>query len=197
MPNAWTDPGTIFSTWHIARAAGLTAYLLLFIITACGLLFTLQVVPTRYRPFVMHLHKASVIACIAFTLLHGMILMLDKHIHFSAADVFIPFWSDYKSWETALGIVAFYVISMVTITSVPAIMKVLDRKMWQKVHYLAFPCYWLAVYHGVVLGTDSHNISIIALYVCTSGTILTLTLLRIWKSIHNRGVVYAHSARRR
>ena len=184
MPNLWTDLVTIFSTWHIARAAGLTAYLLLFIITACGLLFTLQVVPSKHRPFIMHLHKASVFACIAFTLLHGIILMFDKHIHFSAADVFIPFWSDYKSWETGLGIVAFYVILVVTLTSIPAITKMLQFKMWKNVHYLAFPCYWLAFYHGLVLGTDSHSTFMIALYVCTAGTIFTLMLLRIWKSLH-------------
>jgi len=188
---------TIFSTWHITRAAGLTAYLLLFLTTAGGLLLSLQTVRPNYRSSITNIHNTIAFTGILFTLLHLSTLLFNKYIHFSLADVFIPFWSSYQTLGNTLGIFAFYTMAIMTFTSTPAIMKRLGYRMWKLIHYLAFLCYLVALYHSVVLGTDSGNVIISTLYIVTGFIIVSLIALRLKKSMQGRGSQYAHSARGR
>ena len=106
MPNFMNELTTIFSSWHIARAAGLTAYMLLFLTTAGGLLLSLQTVPAKYRSTITNIHNTIAITGILFTLLHLSALLFDKQIGFSLADVLIPFWSNYQTLESTMGIIA-------------------------------------------------------------------------------------------
>lgn len=94
----------------------------------------------------------------------------------------------------ALGILAFYALLIITITAIPAIIKSLGHKVWRYAHFLAFPCYWAALYHGIAMGTDSGSHLVITLYAFTAGIIVCLTLIGVWKSFEKRGHQYAHSA---
>lgn len=96
--------------------------------------------------------------------------------------------------ETATGILAFYALSIVTISSVSAIIKVLGAKLWRFAHYLAFPCFWFALYHGLTIGTDSTSPLIILLYAVTGGVTVLLTLLRIGMFLWKRGIADEYSA---
>jgi len=197
MPNFMNELSTIFSTWHIIRAAGLTAYLLLFLTTAGGLLLSLQTVPAKYRSSITNIHNTVALTGILFTLLHLSALLFDKQIHFSLADVFIPFWSSYQALDSTLGIIAFYLMVILTLVSIPAIMKRVGYRMWRSIHHLAFLCYWIALYHSVVLGTDSSNMFVSTLYIFTGVIVVSLISLRVKKSMQGRGSHYAHSARGR
>ncbi|WP_346353085.1 ferric reductase-like transmembrane domain-containing protein [Azotosporobacter soli] len=192
-----SDVAAAFSTWHIARAAGLTAYLLLFTVTASGLLQSLRLIDAKHRPRLARLHQKSLYSLLLFTLLHALILLFDKHVSFSLADVLIPYWSDAYSWPLALGILAFYALLTIAITTVPAIIKLSGAKLWRYAHYLAFPAYWLALYHGFTLGSDSGNKFVLALYAVTGGLTACLTLLRIGYSLKKRGYYDADTARGR
>ena len=194
MPNFINELTAIFSSWHIARAAGLTTYLLLFLTTAGGLLLSLQTVPAKYRSAITNIHNTIGLSGILFTLLHLSALLFDTHINFSLADVFIPFWSNYQTLDSSLGIIALYVMAIMTLTSIPAIMKRLGYRMWKSIHHLAFLCYWIALYHSVVLGTDSGNILVSTSYIATALIVVSLILLRVRKSMQGRGSEYAHTA---
>ena len=95
------DITTIFSTWHIVRAAGLTAYLLLFVISACGLLISLRLLPLPYRSPAMTIHKTASQSCVILTLVHVLLLLGDQYTQFSLADVLIPLWADEYGAELA------------------------------------------------------------------------------------------------
>ena len=184
-----------FSTWHIARATGLTAYVLLFLITGGGLALSLQLVPTKIRAGFLGLHRTTAIAAAIMLLLHGSILIFDRHMAFSLADVWIPFWASHKTLEMATGIIAFYTIVALVVTSLRSVMKAIGFENWRFTHYLAFPCYLLALYHGVMLGTDSGAPAIRILYQSTASIILAMTLLRIGKSVGKRVVAGENPAR--
>jgi len=195
MPNFMNELTTIFSTWHIIRAAGLTAYILLFLTTTGGLLLSLQTVPAKHRATITNIHNTIGLAGILFTLLHLSTLLFDKQINFSLADVLIPFWSSYQTLDSTLGIIAFYLMAILTLLSIPVIMKRVGYRMWRSIHYLAFACFFIALYHGVALGTDSSNVLISTLYIFTGVIVVSLISLRIKKTL--QGVGYAHSARGR
>lgn len=184
----------MFSTWHIIRAAGLTSFVLLFLLTACGLLLSTGIVPVKYRASILKIHATAASACIFFSVIHMATLLLDKYVHFSLADILLPFWAEDAVWETATGIIAFYALLIITITSVSAIMKLLGAKLWRFTHYLAFPCFWLSLYHSLTMGTDSNNPFIILLYAVTAGAVALITLLRIIILMRKRRISDEHSA---
>ncbi|HWR40144.1 MAG TPA: ferric reductase [Patescibacteria group bacterium] len=192
-----SDIAAGFSPWHIARAAGLTAYLLLFTVTTSGLLLSVRLTAAKYRPQLVNIHQKSLYSLVFFTWLHGLILLFDKHVPFSLADILIPYWSDAYSWPLALGILAFYALLAIALTTIPAIIKLSGPKLWRYAHYLAFPGYWLALYHGFTLGTDSGNGFILTLYAITGGLTACLTLLRIGYSLKKRGYYDADTVRGR
>lgn len=192
-----TDITTQFSTWHIARAAGLTAYLLLFATTTCGLLLSLQLIPIKYRQKALSIHTISVYSLLLFTLLHATILLFDKHVSFSLADIFIPFWTDYHSWPMALGILSFYGLVLISITAIPLMLKFIGYKRWRYMHYFTFGCYWLALYHGLTLGTDSRSLIVLGLYASTAGITFYLSGLRVWKYVIKKSYHNSQSDLRR
>ena len=184
----------VFSTWHIIRAAGLTAYLLLFVISACGLLLSLQLLPVKHRAQAMAIHKSAAIACVAFTLLHVLVLLVDKYVAYSLTDILIPYWADGYGEELATGIVAFYILLLITIVSIPGIMKATGAAVWRKAHYAALPGFWLALYHGIAAGTDTGAPAVTVLYALTGCAMLVLCGLKVRRLAEKRSGVHAYSA---
>lgn len=185
----------VFSTWHIARGTGLTAYVLLFLITGGGLALSLQLVPPKIRAAFLGLHRNTAVAAVIMLLLHGSILIFDRHVAFSLADVWVPFWASQKTLEMATGIIAFYTLAALVFTSLRSVMKAIGFENWRFTHYLAFPCYVLALYHGIMLGTDSGAPAIRFLYQSTASIILAMTLLRIGKSVGKKVAASENPAR--
>lgn len=195
MSNWLTIVTDVFSTWHISRGTGLTAYVLLFLITGGGLALSLQLVPPKIRAGFLGLHRTASIAAAIMLLLHGSILIFDRHVAFSLADVWVPFWASDKTLETATGIIAFYTLAALVFSSLRSVMKAIGFENWRFTHYLAFSCYVLALYHGVMLGTDSGAPAIRFLYQSTASIILAMTLLRIGKSVVRKVAASENPAR--
>ena len=195
MSNWLTIVTDVFSTWHISRGTGLTAYVLLFLITGGGLALSLQLVPPKIRAGFLGLHRTASIAAAIMLLLHGSILIFDRHVAFSLADVWVPFWASHKTLEMATGIIAFYTLAALVFSSLRSVMKAIGFENWRFTHYLAFSCYVLALYHGVMLGTDSGAPAIRFLYQSTASIILAMTLLRIGKSVVRKVAASENPAR--
>lgn len=195
MSNWMTILPDVFSTWHIARGTGLTAYVLLFLVTVGGLALSLQMVPLKNRAGILGLHRAISIAAAMVLFLHGIILIFDRHVSFSLADVWIPFWTSSNTLEMATGIIALYTLTALVFTSFRSVMKAIGFENWRFTHYLAFPCFWLALYHGTMLGTDTAALPIRLLYQSTASIVIAMTVLRVWKSTRKKVVASEHPAR--
>ena len=191
------DITTMFSTWHIIRAAGLTAYLLLFVISACGLLISLRLLPLPYRSLAMAIHKTASLSCIVFTFVHALVLLVDEYAQFSLADLLIPFWADDYGAELVTGILAIYSLLIITIFAIPAIMKKVGNNVWRKAHYLALPGFWLALYHGVMAGTDADAIGVMALYLVTGTVMMVLCSLKAGRMLMKGRQTHEYSPCRR
>ncbi|WP_318617422.1 hypothetical protein [Priestia megaterium] len=57
--------------------------------------------------------------------------------------------------------------------------KQLGRKTWKAIHFLAFPGYLLALYHGITSGTDTQQPLILGMYSITGCIVLILLFLRL------------------
>ena len=92
-------------------------------------------------------HQSSGWFGLLFGMIHGLVLSFDQSVHFSLSDILIPFTSDYKPISTGLGTISLYILLVLIITS--DFIKQLGRKAWKAIHFLAFPGYLLALYHGI------------------------------------------------
>ena len=172
-----SDQPASHAFWYVARAAGLTAYLVLFANMVLGLAVRtrfLDDILARWRAF--DLHQFTALLALAFLALHVFALLGDQYVHFSLAQLFVPFAAAYRPAWVALGVVALYVLVVVT-----ASFYVRDRlgyRAWRALHYLSFGAYVLALAHGIFSGTDSSQLWAKLLYWSTG---LVVALLTAWR----------------
>ncbi|HEX2923038.1 MAG TPA: hypothetical protein VHS28_03305 [Chloroflexota bacterium] len=163
--------------WHIARAAGLSAYLMLFLNVFLGLAVHthyLEGVMARWRSF--DLHQFTALLAIGFLGLHALALLGDRYMGFTPAQLVIPFASPYRPFWTALGVVGAYAVLIVFGSSY--VRQQIGYRAWRAIHYVAFAAFLLTMVHGVFSGTDSGEPWAAALYAGTGATIALLTLMR-------------------
>jgi DMSO/TMAO reductase YedYZ heme-binding membrane subunit len=179
--------------WFLARASGITASVLVTLTVVWGLLFTSKVLAGRPRPaWLLDLHRFLGAAALAFTGLHIGSLVADTYVHFGAADVLVPFATDWHPAAVAVGIVGFYLLVVIEVTSL--FMRRLPRKVWHGIHLTSYLLFWLVAVHGATAGTDAGNRAY------TWGSILAIALvlfLTIYRVTVDRRAARAVTRRRR
>jgi predicted ferric reductase len=163
--------------WATTRAAGLTAYLLLFASVMTGIMSSLKMLNGRSKSILLTVHQSSGWFGFLFGLVHGAVLLFDNYVNYSATGLLIPFTAHSHPVLTGLGTLSFYCL-LALLLSTDFIHK-LGRKTWRLIHFLAFPCFALALTHGLMLGTDSQYIWAKSLYLCTAILFAGMILLRI------------------
>jgi hypothetical protein len=108
-----TDAGL----WYVTRAAGLLAYLLLWLSTVWGLAIASKIFdPLLHRAFTFDAHEWLSLLALGFTILHVGVLLGDVYLPFSLAEILIPFVAPYRPFGVGLGIIGFYLTLLVTVT---------------------------------------------------------------------------------
>ncbi|THF79903.1 ferric reductase-like transmembrane domain-containing protein [Cohnella fermenti] len=169
-----------FNVWTTTRAAGLTAYVLLFVSTAAGLLMSGKLSGRKSQAIILAVHQWAGWFGFLFGAMHGAVLLFDDYVGYSAAELLIPFAASDHRWLTGLGTLSLYV-SVVLIASSDA-MKKLGRKLWRTIHFLAFAGYGMALLHGALLGTDAGSNAIGGMYAVTGMTVAALLAYRIYSA---------------
>ncbi|MCC3373919.1 ferric reductase-like transmembrane domain-containing protein [Cohnella sp. REN36] len=161
-----------FGVWTTTRAAGLTAYLLLFVSTASGILTSMRFVRPERRAALLTLHQFTGWIGFLFGLLHGCVLLFDRYVGYQLYELAIPFAAhDHRFWN-GIGTVACYLSFVLVLSS--DLVKRIGRRAWRAIHFLAFPAYALALMHGFALGTDTRIPWVQGLYAATGLAILVL-----------------------
>lgn len=173
--------------WVLLRAAGIGAYVALFLSVVWGLVSTTGVVTKRVtKPAGNHFH--AVIAATGLVLLgiHLVLLVVDTYMPFGTLDVLVPLYASYRPIATMLGVLAMYAMVVITVSS--WIRKRVPTNLWRSIHVMAVPAFALALLHGVFAGTDSTRGGMLALYGGTGLFVLFLVLVR--------SLTYGHRAPR-
>jgi methionine sulfoxide reductase heme-binding subunit len=157
-------------TWYVARAGGIVAYLLLTFTVCAGLgLAGRAHVPGFPRFAVNELHRFAGILTGTFIAIHVGSILLDGYVHFSVAQVLIPFTSSYRTLPVALGIVAAELLMALAVTN--RLRNVLPRRIWRRAHYLNLVVWALATTHGITAGSDNATPWLLAIYVIAIATV--------------------------
>ncbi|HLK46157.1 MAG TPA: hypothetical protein VKT18_09205 [Acidimicrobiales bacterium] len=139
--------------WLLARAAGVTAYLLLTLSVLAGLVLKSR--PTRkLRPAsVTEVHKTFAVLGLGALALHGTALALDSTVKVTPVALLVPGLVSYRPLPVAFGVVAGWLLALVTASF--WLRKRIGVKNWRRLHWLTYGLFLLATLHGVIAGTDT------------------------------------------
>ncbi len=162
--------------WYITRAAGLMGYFLIWLSTAWGLVVSSKILDRFVeRAFTYDFHEYLSWLGLAFIGVHVIVLMADKYLPYTVWQVLIPFLSPYRPLWVGIGVIAFYLSLLVTITFY--LKAKIGASAFRKTHYLSFIAYFGATLHGLYAGTDSVLPAASLLY---KGTLLITLFLSVY-----------------
>ncbi len=163
--------------WYVARASGIVAWALAAAAVIWGLLLSTRLLERQPSPkWLLDLHRYLGGLTVVFTGVHLAGLVADSYVHFDLAGLLVPYATDWRPGPVAWGIVAFYLLIAVQLTSL--LVKRLPRRLWHGVHLLSYLLFWTAAIHGAAAGTDAANPAYAIGSVATILTVAALTLYR-------------------
>lgn len=150
--------GILSSTalWYFIRGSGVVALLLLTGVIALGVA-TWTGWHTRAVPrFVTAaLHRNIALLAAAFLGLHVVTSIVDSYVSIRLVDAFVPFVGTVHPVALGLGAVAFDLVLALILTSL--LRARLGLRAWRFVHWFAYLAWPVALFHGLLMGTDAHS----------------------------------------
>jgi sulfoxide reductase heme-binding subunit YedZ len=163
--------------WYAARAAALSAFVVLSVslVTGMALRTSLLSALARNRA-VLALHSFLSWFWVPLVAVHVACLLLDGTARISATDVVVPFRTGYASVAIGLGTVGFLLLVLVGVTS--AMRRRMSPRVWRWVHRLSYPMFVIFVVHAQFAGTDFSRTWISVVAWATLGALVMLALPR-------------------
>lgn len=171
--NDWPWP------WYFSRAAGIVAYLCLFLIMISGIMIKTKTIYDFMSPssaWTIHQYIGITLAVAIFA--HIFPLLFDSFLNISIKELFIPFISNFEPVFVGFGIIALYLFAAVMASSL--FYKIKAPKLWRLLHYLAYPTFILVFIHGAVIGSDTATPLMQVVYWSTASTMAAATVYRIF-----------------
>jgi DMSO/TMAO reductase YedYZ heme-binding membrane subunit len=163
--------------WYVTRASAICAYLLMFLIVIWGTGMTTGVIYQYIQPTAAWgIHKFLSIAMSTLVFFHMGALLFDHYINFGMKDLFIPFVANFKPLYVGLGVISFYILLVIMITSI--FFKNKSERVWHLIHLSVYPLFALALFHGLFTGTDSKTFVMTIIYRVTGVIFAANTIYR-------------------
>src|SRR5262249_1263845 len=141
-------------TWAVARAGGLTAYLLLTAAVVMGMALSLRWQSARWPRLVnSEWHNYLTLLALAFAGVHVLAVWVDPYTHFGLAAVLIPLASSFRPPWMAIGIIGLYLGLAIGIST--WLRPIIGYAWWRRLHLLTLVLYALVTVHGIATGSDT------------------------------------------
>ena len=165
------------TTWIVMRAAGLGAYIMLFLSVCWGLVATTSAFGKLVaKATATTVHQFLATTGLFLLAIHVWMVLIDSFMDFGPRDVLAPGASDYRPVAVAFGIIGMYAMVFVIVSS--WMRKPIGTRWWRRTHLLAVPAFIVSLAHGIFAGTDSVRPLMWWVYLATSSIVLFLLLLR-------------------
>jgi predicted ferric reductase len=172
--------------WYVARSAGLVSWALLTASTMWGLALSTKVFGRRPRAnWLLDLHRMLGGLALVFTGVHVGAILLDSYVHFGLTSVLVPFASKWHPLAVAWGVVAFYLLLAVEITSL--LRSRIPHRLWRGVHYASFGLFVTATIHGLSAGTDTTRDVAVLVAAAAALAFLIMVAIRILPYLFDEG----------
>jgi predicted ferric reductase len=124
------------------------------------------------RPFTYDFHEFISLLAIGFTLLHIIVLALDRYLPYSTLQILVPFLSPYRPLWVGIGVISFYLSLLVTVTFY--LRSRIGASAFRAIHTLSLLGYVGVTLHGLFAGTDA---ALPAMQLVYAGTALVIVFL--------------------
>jgi sulfoxide reductase heme-binding subunit YedZ len=165
--------------WLLARASGVTAYVLLTLSVLAGLVVKSKpfgrAVP---QPAVTDLHRFLALLGLGAVAVHGAALVLDSTVKISPAALLVPGLAPYRPFWTALGVLAAELMVAVYVSF--ALRRRIGARNWRRLHWATYAIFGFATLHGLAAGTDSTQPWAVWLYV---GSVSAVSAATAWRAL--------------
>lgn len=179
------------AAWFISRSSGVVAYVLITLSVLLGLVQSGNLFRAYIAPLLsLGLHSYFSWIGLGLSLLHGIVLVGNEYISFGLTQVFIPFISEYRPISVGLGIIAFYLMLLLSLSFYAR--SYLGQENFRTLHYTSFVAFVLVTAHGLLAGTDS--VPLWWMYTGSLMAVLALTILRVAASLRAKKRVSARPA---
>lgn len=164
--------------WILGRSTGLATYMLLYFLTAMGMLLSHPRRAHWHRPSAItriRIHVSLATFTLVFLLSHIIVLASDPYAKVGVVGSLLPFTAQYRPYAVTLGILAVWSGLLSGITAGMASASSVVR-IWWPIHKVAIAAFVLTWLHAVLAGTDTHQLTYF--YAITGGSIILLALWR-------------------
>jgi sulfoxide reductase heme-binding subunit YedZ len=140
--------------WYATRATGVMALVLLTVSVMLGIAGSVRfTAPGLPRVVTAGLHRNVSLLVLCLIVIHVLTTVLDSYVRIGLTSAVVPFTSQYRGFWLGLGAISFDLLLAVTLTSL--VRDRLSYRTWRAVHWLAYACWPIALWHGLGTGTDS------------------------------------------
>ena len=182
------DISTTPWVWYISRAAGLIGYVFLWLTIFLGLSIHNPFLKKYIEPiYSFDFHCFMAAGAVFWALVHGTSFLLHGGFSLSFIDIAIPFFSKTTLVNVnylALGIMAFYMMVIMTATSY--LRRHISHGIWRALHFLNPLAFIFTISHGYLIGTDTKNFYIGGAFLVSSFVLLGIYLLSLLSVIMNK-----------
>ena len=142
--------------WYLTRSAGVVATLLLTTSVVLGIVDFSRWSSQGWPRFLTDtLHRNVSMLALVMVVVHVITTVADGFAPIGVQDAIIPFLSPYRPLWLGLGALSFDLLLAVTVTSL--LRKQIGYRTWRAVHWSAYACWPLAMFHGLGTGTDASS----------------------------------------
>ena len=163
---------------YLTRSTGLVALLLLTATVVLGVVASVGWTTERWPRFLSQdIHRNLSLLCVGFVAIHVITTVSDGYVPIGFADAFIPFLTPYRPLYVGLGALTFDLLLAVLVTS--ALRHRIGFASWRFVHWLAYLCWPIALFHSLGSGTDSSLPVVLALDAACSAAVVSVVVWRL------------------
>ena len=164
--------------WYLTRSTGLVALILLTATLVIGVVASVGWTTARWPRFLSQsVHRNLSLFCVAFVGLHVVTTVSDGYVPIGFADAFLPFLSPYRPIWIGLGALVFDLLLIVLLSS--ALRRRIGYASWRFVHWLAYLCWPIALFHALGSGSDSSLPVVLAIDAVCAATVLAAVAWRL------------------
>ena len=155
--------------WLLARASGLTAYVMLTLSILAGLVLKSRPFSSLRPAAVTDLHRVLALIGLGALAGHAAALVLDTTVRVSLLGLVVPGLITYRPLATALGVLAAEL--MVLVYASFSQRKRIGAKNWRRLHWATYGIFAAATMHGLLAGSDSSRPWAFILYAAAVGSV--------------------------
>jgi len=168
--------------WYAARAAGITAYLLVSGVVLLGLTMAAKKTFVRWPRFTVEdVHRFGGLLVGSFVAIHVLTVAIDAWLPFSIQSLVVPFTSRYRPIWVGLGIAAAELLLALAVTN--HYRRRLPYPVWRRAHYLNFAVWGTATVHGIGSGTDRSAPWALGVF---AAAVSSVSATIVWRALRGR-----------